>query len=271
MQLRLFFILTLLILTWLPGHANSQPNQDQYVQIFYRTDLKGEIENDEQGLRGIAPYKNYQAKQHDLCNNGECILSIHQGQLTSDDANSKAAAEYRRIQSSDVFNVFVAKSHFNLKDNTNLQSEKDRIDYFQSKTIVPGQSKRIRLGSLHLLLYSLPHCSHEAGSLLRQVYQSQADADLFIVFLEEADCALFQLKTNPYHSLYDPAEPFTNRTVFLSKHHTFVFYRAVSGSYHAATNQGHLAKIRLHFRGRQLLGVEGFEQPFKEEIRNYPL
>lgn len=246
---------------------------DQYVQIFYRTDLNGEIENDEEGVRGLAPYDRYLSRGRNLCLNADCIISIHHGRLDSAGPADRPESEndrgdrLGRIKDSNLFDLFVPFPG-------SVATKETQDDYFNERTLRPGEHRRQRLGNLHLLFYSLPDCSHESTALLNQIYRSQADADLFLVFLPDSvsgSCLQFEPPENPYHSIYDPPEKQTARTLFLSRSDHFRYYRDRRGSYRCAVPAPHLARIRLHFRGRQLLGVEAAEERFKESERMYPL
>lgn len=270
-EVRIFLPLTFALL--MPAFLVAERPQDQYVQIFYRTDLNGEIENDEEGLRGLHPYSRYQSRGRDLCLNSDCIVSIHHGRLDRADAVDRPESEKAsgdrlgHIIESNLFDLFVP-----LPGTASTSETPD--DYFTERTLRPGEHRRQRLGSLHLLYYSLPDCSHESTALLNQVYRSQADADLFVVFLPDSvagTCLQFESPENPYHSLYDPPEKQTARTLFLSRSDRFRYYRDRRGSYRCSAPAPHLARIRLHFRGRQLLGVEAAEERFRESERMYPL
>lgn len=265
-------LLSLTIALLLPALLIAERPQDQYVQIFYRTDLNGEIDNDEEGVRGLGPYGRSQSRGRDLCPNSDCIVSIHHGRLDRPDTVDHPESEkddgdvLRRIKESNLFDLFVP-----LPGRASTAEAED--DYFTERTLRPGEHRRQRLGNLHLLFYSLPDCSHESTALLSQIYRSQADADLFLVFLPDSvtgACLQFESPENPYHSLYDPPEKQTARTLFLSRGDRFRYYRDGRGSYRCAVLAPHLARIRLHFRGRQLLGVEASEERFLESERIYP-
>lgn len=270
---RLVQILLLCSGCLLSAHLLADRPDDQYVQIFYRTDLNGEIDNDEEGVRGLQPYARYQSRGRDLCLNSDCIVSIHHGRLDRANPADRPESEkdsgdrLGRIKESNLFDLFVPLP--GTASTTPIQD-----DYFSARTLRPGEHRRQRLGILHLLFYSLPDCSHESTALLNQVYRSQADADLFVVFLPDSiagTCLQFESPENPYHSLYDPPEKQTARTLFLSRSDRFRYYRDRRGSYRCSVSAPHLARIRLHFRGRQLLGVEAAEERFRESERMYPL
>jgi hypothetical protein len=256
------FVIALVVL--LPVAAvPAQHHEDQFIQIFYRTGLNGGIENDEEGLQNLRSYMRYQSRGLDLCRSMNCIISIYHiiqhGGLDGR-KNAKFQDQMRIIEDSKLFDIFVSDELYTSEKN----------EYIKTRMLKPGEHRRLKSEKLHLLFYALPDCSHESPALVNQVYRFQSDADLFVVFLPESGkCVDFLSPQNPYHSLYDPPEKETSRTLFLSTAERFRFYRDRRGSYRCSAP--HLARIRLHFRGRKLLGVEAFEEQFLESERNYPL
>ncbi len=220
----------------LPAILGAEPPQDQYVQLFYRTDINdNHAEADIHALRMAAP--------QDICLHSGCVLSIYHGPFDK-------GHDLRR------FNLYVP-----LPGPPITTTKKAK-----SGTVIlrPGDHRRHTLGKLHLLFYSLPDCSHESTALLNQIYRSQPDADLFVVFLpepEEQSCIQFKRAENPYHSLSDPPEAQTARTLLFSRGSHFRFFRDERGMYHCSASDAMLARLRLHFRGRQLLGLEVTKAP----------
>ncbi|MBW7856725.1 MAG: hypothetical protein H3C43_00095 [Leptonema sp. (in: Bacteria)] len=215
---------------------------DQYLQFYYFTNFQGQVDNDSQGLTGLEPYKRYLERETNLCNKqSQCVFSIHQGQLVSQNPHYKytEAEQIEKINESKIFSLIA------------------------EQTTTPT---RVRLGKLQILFLSIADCNVDTW---QQAYQMNADADLFAVFVPHQSCLKPEPPKNQYHSLMDPYETVLSRTLYLHPDKQFRFFRDWRGSYHLSTYR--FAKLRLHFRGRQLLGVEAKDEKMIENQRSFSI
>lgn len=270
--------------------TGAEAPADSTVQILYSNEQRGMFTEDEEGIGGLRPIADWTASRLETCHPPaasarDCNIVVHYGNLTGAADLPKLQKAMQLLRQADwpghmllagAEEALLQKWHApeessipprrkTQKPPRQPEGRDDLHTWATARALRAGTVSMHQGGELQIAMLGFRECR----AATPDAFARMGKADLYVILLPGPECLPAPSVPHRYHAL--TAAPFDSRAIFLYPAPSNRFSRDVRGSYSCGSRRQEVCRLRLHFNGHNLRGVENSFETFREDERNHPL